>query len=204
MHRSLVRDERTVGEQPDSSSADDRRQRLIDRTVFDTLSLPEDLRVLLEDFRDTRLQLTKGVSAIEKLSKRPSENQLRAYGRALRDELDRFLLGEARASIDLLASADLVRCQVTLHSNATRSPQEVNVRSASGLDQTGRMLKLVRKELGEQFSQWVYVDRSLRTFEDDRVQIFKAPRRMDWTRTQALNDADEIIAEILAGCAEPA
>lgn len=204
MHRSLVSDERMAGQQSDSSNGDDERQRLIDRTVFDTLSLPEDLRVLLEDFRDTRLQLTKGVSAIEKLSKRPSENQLRAYGRALRDELDRFLLGEARARIDLLASADLVRCQVTLHSNTTRSPQGVNVKAASSSDQAAPMLKLLRKKLGEQFSQWVYIDRSLRTFEDDGVQIFKAPRLMDWTRTQALNDADEILAEILEGCAEPA
>lgn len=203
VHRWLVRDERTAGQQSDSSGGDDARQQLIDKRVFDALSLPEDLRVLLEDFRDTRLQLTKGVSAIEKLNKRPSENQLKAYGRALRDELDRFLLGEARSSIDVLASADLIRCQVTLHSNA-RSRKGVNVEAAVGADKAGSIMKLLRKELGEQFSQWVYVDRSLRTFEDDGVQIFKVPRLMDWTRTQALNDADEIIAEILEGCTESA
>ena len=55
------------------------------------------------------------------------------------------------------------------------------------------------------FSEWwAYVDRSLRVFGEDTVQVFKSPRLMDWTRTQALNDADAIIAEILAGGEMPA
>jgi hypothetical protein len=56
----------------------------------------------------------------------------------------------------------------------------------------------LREMLSEKFSQWAYIDRSLRVFEEDTVQVFKSPRLMDWTRTQALNDADTIIAEILA------
>jgi hypothetical protein len=60
------------------------------------------------------------------------------------------------------------------------------------------MLRSLREQLGERFSQWVYLDRSLRVFEGDAVQIYKAPRLIDWTRTQALNDADDIITDILA------
>jgi hypothetical protein len=64
-------------------------------------------------------------------------------------------------------------------------------------------LRKLREQLSERFSQWAYVDRSLQVFEEETVQIFKSPRLMDWTRTQALNDADAIIAEILADGEKP-
>ena len=66
-------------------------------------------------------------------------------------------------------------------------------------------MRKLREQLSQRFSQWVYVDRSLRVFEKDgdTVRIFKAPRLMDWTRTQALNDADAIIAEILEDGEKP-
>jgi hypothetical protein len=63
---------------------------------------------------------------------------------------------------------------------------------------TRGIMRKLREQLSERFSQWAYVDRSLRVFGGDTVQMFKSHRLMDWTRTQALNDADVIIAEILA------
>ena len=206
-HRELIREEipeensfRLKSYEGDSNTA---KQRLIDQTIFETLKVPDDLRLLIEDFRDTRLPLDKGRSVLDKLGKRPSTTELQSYGHTLRDELERFLLGEARVSIDLLASPDLVRCEVKLHSNDRRDTYAVNVRDATSQRQARQMLRSLREQLGEEFSQWVYVDRNLRAFKEDAVQIFKAPRLMDWTRTQALNDADDIIVEILAN-GEPA
>ncbi len=50
----------------------------------------------------------------------------------------------------------------------------------------------------QQFSQWVYIQRGLRIFDGPKVHIYKVPRLINWTRTQALNDADDLIAEVLA------
>jgi len=59
-------------------------------------------------------------------------------------------------------------------------------------------LNYVQEKAKQQFSQWVYVRRSLRIFEDSRVYICKSARLIDWTKTQALNDSDDIISEILS------
>jgi hypothetical protein len=196
-HRELIREENSFRLRSDEELSNTAKQRLIDQTVFETLSVPADLRLVIEDFRDNRLPLDQGHSVLEKLGARPNIRALQSYGRTLRDELDRFLLGEARASVDLLTSANLIRCEVQLNTSGQRSPSAVDVEEATG-QQTKQMLRSLRVQLGERFSQWVYVDRSLRVFEDDAAQIYKAPRLMDWTRTQALNDADDIITDILA------
>ncbi len=203
LHRELIREENSFRLESDVGDANTAKQRLLDQTVFETLNVLDDLRLLIEDFRENRLPLDKGRSVLETLGKRPSTGELQSYGRTLRDELERFLLGEARVSVDLLASTDLIRCEVKLHSNGRRTSYEVTVRDVRNPYQTGQMLRSLREQLGEKFSQRVYVDRNLRVFKEDAIQIFKAPRLMDWTRTQALNDADDLIAEILTS-GEPA
>jgi N-6 DNA methylase len=197
LYHELIREETSFRLESDESASSNAKQRLIDETVFETLSVPADLRLLIEDFRDNRLPLDQGHSVLEKLGRPPTIRVLQSYGRTLRDELDRFLLGEAWASVALLTSPDLIRCEVHLNTSGKRSSYAVSVAEATG-QQTKRMLRFLKVQLGERFSQWVYVNRSLRVFEDDAAQIYKAPRLMDWTRTQALNDADDIITDILA------
>jgi hypothetical protein len=47
-----------------------------------------------------------------------------------------------------------------------------------------------------EFSQWVYVRRSVRIFAGDIIYLCKPNRRLEWTQTQALLDAADIIAEV--------
>ena len=77
-------------------------------------NVPEDVRVLVEDFRDNRLPLDKGVSALKKLGEPPEARVLQAYGRALRDELERFLLGEGHPSLRIITAEDLICCELCL------------------------------------------------------------------------------------------
>lgn len=44
-------------------------------------------------------------------------------------------------------------------------------------------------------SQWVYFNRNLRIYEGSKIYILKPLQRLHWTRTQAVQDAGEIIAE---------
>ena len=203
LHRELLDEEKAFRLESDDTPSTVDKQRLIDKGVFDALGVPEDVRVLVEDFRDNRLPLDRGVSALKKLGKMPNQRELQAYGRALRDELERFLLGEAHPSIRITAAEALICCELQLLPAGSSASQTIEVETETS--PKGRAtLRALREKLSEQFSQWAYVDRSLRVFGEDTVQLFKSPRLMDWTRTQALNDADAIIAEILAGGQTPA
>lgn len=204
LHRELLEEKKAFRlESDDAPSAVD-KQRLIDKSVFDALAVPEDVRVLVEDFRDNRLPLDKGVSTLKKLGEPPKSKALQAYGRALRDELDRFLLGEAHPSLRIITAEDLICCELRLLPAGSTAPQAIEVIEADASAKGRAAYRQLRELVSEKVSQWAYVDRSLRIFGEDTVQLFKSPRLMDWTRTQALNDADAIIAEILAGGEKPA
>lgn len=202
-HQELIEEENNFQLEAYEGNRNRKKQLLIDKTVFDALNIPNDLRSLIQDFRDTRLPLDKGRSVLKELGRRPSLAELESYGRTLQDELERFLLGEAHVSVEILASPDLIVCEVNLYSDDQPDECAVTVSDVTNQANEGKKLRALRHKLSEEFSQWVYVDRCLRLFTDDAIQIFKAPRLMDWTQTQALNDADDLIAEILAN-GEPA
>ena len=195
-HKEILDEEKAFRLEADGSTNVEKKQRLLDEHVFETLGIPDDVRVVVEDFRDNRLPLDNGYSALKKLGKIPTNKQLEAYGRTLRDEVERFLMGEAHPRVRILTADDLICCELAL----VNSPGKHAIEILDG-DHVGKgrsLLRKLREQLSEQFSQWAYVDRSLRVFGEDIVQVYKSPRLMDWTRTQALNDADAIIADLLA------
>ena len=57
--------------------------------------------------------------------------------------------------------------------------------------------KAVLEAVEEQHSQWAYVQRSVRFFDGPYVHIIKTARLLDWTRTQAVQDAADLISEVL-------
>ena len=57
--------------------------------------------------------------------------------------------------------------------------------------------KEILQAVKEQHSQWAYVQRSVRVFDGPSVHIIKAARLLDWTRTQAVQDAADLISEVL-------
>ena len=204
VHREILRDEKTFRLESDDTSGAAEKQRLIDKAVFDALDVPDDVRVVVEDFRDNRLPLDNGYSALKKLGKTPTNKELQAYGRALRDEMERFLIGEAHPCVRIITTEDLICCELQFLPASSTASQAIDVLDAGENSKSKAAHRKLRELLSEKFSQWSYVDRSLRVFEEDTVQVFKSPRLMDWTRTQALNDADAIIAEILAEGESPA
>ena len=60
-----------------------------------------------------------------------------------------------------------------------------------------QVLEQARKELRREYAQWLYFDRNLRIYKGRRSFILKPFQRIHWLRSQALMDADEIIAETL-------
>lgn len=170
-------------------------QSQIDEKIFEILNIPEDIRLLVQDFVQIRLPLDKA-SAIEKVVRPPAKQDLLAYARQLQTELDDFLRGDAYHNVTITKSDALIECAIEIK-QATK-PYPITENSVKEGDLTmAKLLMGLDKNLRTQVSQWVYVQRGLRLFEDSRIYIYKSPRLLDWTRTQAMIDAADIIGELI-------
>lgn len=171
-------------------------QQLLDDTVEELLSIPKNVGIITREFISVRLQLNKGKSIVP-ATKFPVEEHLQNYGLQIRDELDAFTEGSGlRHKVSLIYSKQLIVCSVEFVCSTTSTSIDVSVEKAQG--NLYLFLNYIQEKAKQRFSQWVYVQRSLRIFENSKVYICKSPRLIDWTRTQALNDSDDIIAEILS------
>ncbi|HPO74376.1 MAG TPA: hypothetical protein PLJ31_16600, partial [Armatimonadota bacterium] len=62
-----------------------------------------------------------------------------------------------------------------------------------------RELDRIRMNLQRRFGQWTYFNRSLHVYDGPLTYVMKPMERFLWTRTQAMLDAGDIIADTLAG-----
>lgn len=166
----------------------------LDKKIFELFNVPEDIQLLVQDFVNIRLALD-AKSKLNQATRSPDKSELESYAETLREELDAFVMGAASHSVEIGYSEDLVECAVQINHEGEKEPSDLTIVQRS--EQTkGRLLRQLSEELRENISQWVYVQRSLRLFDGPRVYIYKSPRLIDWTRTQALNDAGDIIGEV--------
>ena len=163
-------------------------QTAIDKAVEETLDIPETIAVMAREFMGIRYQFIKGKFGTTAVVP-PDAGQLLLYGDRLRNELDVF--AGAIHRVDLAYSDTVIGATVEL----TKSSQKIPVRISAA----EAIPFAVWEELNHAQSQWVYVQRGLRMFEGPRARIFRSARLMDWTQTQAILDADDIIAEVLGG-----
>jgi N-6 DNA Methylase len=184
-----------------TDASDTSLQQLLDDAIEELLSIPKNTGIITREFISVRLQLNQGKSVVPATAS-PSEEYLQQYGLNLRDELDAFTEGSGLwHKVELTYAKQLIVCSVEFVRSDVSNAIDVTVEKAQG--DLSLFLSYIQEKAKQRFSQWVYVQRSLRIFEDSRVYICKSPRLIDWTRTQALNDADDIIAEILVANREP-
>ncbi|HSN86937.1 MAG TPA: hypothetical protein VL025_09275, partial [Thermoanaerobaculia bacterium] len=115
------------------------------------------------------------------------------YASRLRTELDTFLGGAGRHQVTVLSSPHGTGTSVTL----TGPGPEIEPHVRPAVAHEDALLHSLLKAAEQRFSQWIYVKRSVRIFDGNTIYLLKPPRRLEWTETQALLDADDIIAEVL-------
>src|SRR6266849_5502455 len=170
-------------------------QRVIDEKIFELFAIPEDIRMLVTDFVQVRLLLDRP-AAFERVIREPDEQELLDYARELRDELDGCVEDDTHHGISITYSPDLIECIIDVVD--TDTPITLDSSRVRPGDLTpSRILSELSRSLREQVSQWIYVQRGLRLFDGPRIHLYKSPRLIDWTRTQAMNDAGDIIGEVL-------
>jgi hypothetical protein len=171
-------------------------QTMLDDSVEEVLSIPTNIRTITREFLSIKLQFNKGKSNVP-ASSPPSNEQLRDYGLTLRGELDTFTEGSGlRHRVELIYSKKIVVCSVEFIHWSGSSVLDICIKKAQRDD--ALLLDYIQEKVKQKFSQWFYVQRSIRIFEDSKIYICKSPRLIDWTKTQALIDSDDIISEILS------
>lgn len=187
-HKDMV--ERTQVGQP-MSSAD---QNLVNRLVFKALNLNRQEQCLIEDF--VRLNWLMIHGKVEKDAVRsPEKDEALAYLKTLRDQLDDYMEDETQpASHKVTAVCDHQTAMIEIVLSEGESAEPV-VRKANETE--AEELKKTRARLLKKHRQWIYFDRNLKLYNKGRLYLFKPLQRIQWTKRQAILDADELIAEAL-------
>jgi hypothetical protein len=172
-------------------------QAYLDEQVIRILHVPESITTVVTEFLELRLKLVGGGTreAIQKAQQRPDQKALQAYAQQLTNDLDGFLnSGTTHHHVSVERSPTLICCTVEfVRSDYAFTPVVEEVSS-----QTGYVFTRLQQALKQQFSQWVYIQRGLKMFGPSSISLYRVPQLINWTRTQAMNDADEMIAEILS------
>ncbi len=171
-------------------------QAYLDEQIIRILHVPESITTLVTEFLELRLKLVGGGTreAIQKAQQRPNQKVLQEYAQQLTSDLDGFLdSGKTHHRVTVEQSPDLICCTVEF----VRSEHAFTPVVKESSSQNGHIFTRLSRELKEEFSQWVYVQRGLKIFRPSSVFLYKVPQLINWTRTQAMNDADDVIAEIL-------
>ena len=98
-----------------------------------------------------------------------------------------------RVSGEATISATLGLGIVTILKSETKLPYKESI-SASQMEST---LERIRRTLKDKFGHFSYL-KGLKIFEKDKLHIIKPLSFIHWSRTSALNDADELAMAILS------
>ena len=160
------------------------------RRINKALGLRPTEVMLIDDFLNYRMKFVDGRIPKDLLQSCPSK-QLTSYAKQLKNELNCFFDDEDEIYHDVIpVSIDGPMEAVRI--NILSSPQEAK-ESRTAITVPDNIWDCLRY----QHSQWLYFERNLRIFDGNSIYLFKPKERYHWTTSQALLDADNILADIL-------
>jgi hypothetical protein len=170
--------------------------RELNELTFDSLKVSARGRAAVHDLVRVRFGLTRGKIASEAIGP-PSRDEIESYARTLRNELDLFVgkSSSTRHRVEVLVSEGSGLIAVSLVANDAIQ-QPVKIWEAS--NGASNVLTTARANLTEHRSQWLYFNRNLLLYDGSQTYILKPLQHLHWTRTQATQDAGEIIADALS------
>jgi len=170
-------------------------QGKIDDNIYSMLGIPRHMRQVVDEFFQFRLPLDTP-SQRDITVRKPTAVQLEDYARELKYDLEDFLSGQAFITVKVIHSDDLIECIVEVIEKGVPIPIAEPI-VEKGNNTMARLLTEVADNLRWQVSQWVYIRRGLRLFDGPRIHLYKPPRIIDWTRTQARIDGNDIIGALI-------
>ncbi len=165
--------------------------------VYSLLGVRQSERWLVEDFVNIHMELDKGKFAPD-VARAPTAAERLEYLKSLRECLDGFFAEDrgVRHKLEVLVDGESALLAVSL----VKSKIAIEPLVIAADDPASRDLKIIRDRLRTKHSQWVYFDRNLKVYDRKQGVLyqFKPLQRLQWTRRQAVLDADDIIAETLS------
>ncbi|HUZ97158.1 MAG TPA: N-6 DNA methylase [Edaphobacter sp.] len=167
--------------------------RELNELTFAALGLNSQGRAAVQDLVHLRFALVQGKIGKDAV-RPPFVEELKSYARTLRDDLDAFV-GEKtplRHRVEVLygGGSGVVAIEIV-----RKAQGRLPVRVLESTDEAAQSFAVARRELIEKRTQWLYFSRNLRVYETSRTYILKPLQRLQWTQTQAMQDAGDIIAE---------
>jgi hypothetical protein len=165
--------------------------------VAKLLGLTDEEQVLVRDLVHVRRRLADGLVPAEVVRK-PQKEELQAYAERLERTLDRAIDDSETRRHDVAVLVDdrgsgMVRIELTLPKSR---PSRRRVFSAS--EPVAKEFAKIRQRMQRERGQWLYFDRNLFLFDEPGTYILKPLQRLWWTESQALADADHLVAEAIA------
>lgn len=170
-------------------------ERTVNQLTARALGLSQKDEWLIEDLVHVRRHLADGKIG-EVAAGLPTEPQLMGYALALRDELDAYLDRGRRFQHALTVVHAQRAGMIQIAFSPSRTPHAPLVEEAASA--VGRKLRAMRDRIDREHGQWLYFDRNLAMYLDGKAFLCKPMQRFWWTRSQALADADRIIADLVA------
>ncbi|MCK4625222.1 MAG: N-6 DNA methylase [Phycisphaerae bacterium] len=178
------------------SKLPERLRRRLNEAVFDLYGVDESETVLVEDLVNLTLDYRTKRFASHAL-KRPTSNDLSEYTEQVVDVIRPLLATRNQRAMvaDVLDVGVSPLVIVKFRMVATgKTGQKVRTVNAAGLND---VLRQIEKQLKAKIIDRVYSQRVLRLYAGDDVYVVKPAELRYWSRSAALNDSDEILAEHL-------
>lgn len=169
------------------------QQADVDAVVEAVLGVPDSIGTVAREFMQVRFQLIEGKTGAS-ASATPSNNALRRYAEQIQRHIDDF--ARRRHRVTVLAGREAIIATIEVTNEKEKLPVSITTEwNTSAIS--------ILAAVQEQHSQWAYIQRSVRIFDGPRVHIVKAARLLDWTQTQAIEDASDLISEVLDKTSRP-
>jgi hypothetical protein len=168
-------------------------EKSINQTIFDLFSLNPTERILIEDFMNITISLLfdgHKSSALKPIS--VTENK--TYATFLCKELNQYLSIDKsiiNASVfDIKKDTPLNIVKISF----AKTKKEIDL---FGTDLYVQYLSAINKYTISSLAKSIYIQKQIKYYDENTIYIIKPNQKRFWSRSSAINDAKELISEIL-------
>jgi hypothetical protein len=164
----------------------------IDQIIYESLDLSKSERFLIDDVLEYSLdffQEGENSKACDILN----TEDLKTYSTTFCDAVNSILqFGESRAKATVYDGDAPLRV-VSIRFSEVNDERTVTVSDST--DELENVLSILDRQIIEEYSGNIYVRRNVKIYDKNTLHITKPAEKRFWTRSMALRDADETLAE---------
>jgi hypothetical protein len=172
-------------------------EKKIDSLFYEALNLTANEIVLIEDLID--LTLDGFQNKKDSIVFRPTQpSEMRIYSTYLSNTINNFL--KFGSSLTAWATIFPISPRIPLNIVALRfnKEHEAGYVEESSNDNIAKIIKEIEAYTYQEYAESIYYRKYVKYYAGDTIYIIKPNEKRFWSRSLALNEADEIIAEIIS------